>query len=61
MGEELEVVCPWCFEPVSLWVDRDTRGSYVEDCEVCCRPWQVYVQWDDDADRAWVDVERADG
>lgn len=61
MGEEVEVMCPWCSEPVSLWVDRDTRGSYVEDCEVCCRPWQVHVEWDDDTDRAWVELERAGG
>jgi hypothetical protein len=20
--------------------------EYVEDCEVCCRPWQVFVTWD---------------
>jgi hypothetical protein len=22
--------------------------EYVEDCEVCCRPWQVFVTWGSD-------------
>ena len=40
------VVCPWCFESVELYVDPDTRGLFVEDCEVCCRPWAVHVERD---------------
>jgi len=39
-------VCPWCFESVELYVDPDTRGLFVEDCEVCCRPWAVHVERD---------------
>jgi hypothetical protein len=35
------VRCPYCRERVELYVDPDTQGTYVEDCEVCCRPWQV--------------------
>jgi hypothetical protein len=37
------VTCPYCFEQVELVVDPETEGTYVEDCEVCCRPWQVTV------------------
>ena len=59
MGDEVDVTCPWCFESVSLWVDRDTRGHLVQDCEVCCRPWEVHIEWDDDADQPWVSVERS--
>lgn len=52
------VICPWCFEPVELWVDPDVEGAYVEDCEVCCRPWQIYVERDERG-RARVTVDRA--
>jgi hypothetical protein len=39
------VSCPYCGEAVELLVDP-TGGSYqeyVEDCEICCRPWSVHV------------------
>jgi transposase-like protein len=35
--------CPYCGEFVELEID-DGGGAhqeYVEDCPVCCRPWQV--------------------
>lgn len=35
------VRCPYCREQIELYVDPDTAGTFVEDCEVCCRPWQV--------------------
>lgn len=37
------VTCPYCLERVELVVDPETSGSYVEDCEICCNPWQVRV------------------
>ncbi|MEM7151279.1 MAG: CPXCG motif-containing cysteine-rich protein [Myxococcota bacterium] len=46
MGEDVDVTCPWCGEHLSMWVDADARGSFVQDCEVCCRPWLVQVSWD---------------
>jgi hypothetical protein len=38
--------CPYCGEPVELDVDEGggERQSYVQDCPVCCRPWQVEVR-----------------
>jgi hypothetical protein len=41
--DTVEVRCPYCSEAVSLYVDPDTDGSFVEDCSVCCRPWLVTV------------------
>ncbi|NOK23114.1 CPXCG motif-containing cysteine-rich protein [Corallococcus carmarthensis] len=42
--------CPYCGEEVE--VDVDSLGasaeSYVEDCPVCCRPWEVHVTRDED-------------
>jgi uncharacterized protein YbaR (Trm112 family) len=44
VSEDSKIVrCPYCREKVVLYVDPDTEGTYVEDCEVCCRPWQVTV------------------
>lgn len=40
------VGCPYCGEEVELLVDPGggPLQEYVEDCEVCCRPWQVTVR-----------------
>ncbi len=52
------VTCPYCFEAVELWIDPATEGEYVEDCEVCCRPWRVVVRRDAEG-RPTVQVDRA--
>lgn len=46
---EIEVTCPYCSETVLIMLDPTGGGAqdYVEDCEVCCRPWQVSVRYDD--------------
>jgi transposase-like protein len=43
--ERLDLSCPYCGEAVELTVDDTAanRQSYVEDCPVCCQPWQVQV------------------
>ena len=46
MGDTARVQCPYCRERIELYVDPDTDGSFIEDCEVCCRPWQVTVRRD---------------
>jgi hypothetical protein len=53
------VTCPYCGEQVELFVELDVRGSYVQDCEVCCNPWMVRVSREED--RLYVEVGRADG
>lgn len=42
-------VCPYCAEVVDLAVDPGGGSfqQYVEDCEVCCNPWQVSVRFID--------------
>lgn len=47
---EAFVVCPYCGESVLIGLDPGggAIAEYVEDCEVCCRPWQVRVQYHDD-------------
>ncbi len=52
MPEWLPVVCPYCGEPAELTVDDDgwSRQTYVEDCPVCCQPWQVELRRDEEGD-----------
>ena len=42
----VEVQCPHCGESVTIAVDPSggEHQEYVEDCQVCCRPWQVTVE-----------------
>jgi predicted metal-dependent hydrolase len=56
---EHEAECPYCGEPVLVAVAaEDAQGaSYVEDCPVCCRPWQVSVRL---GDGVLVSLERDD-
>jgi hypothetical protein len=48
MSEPQPLTCPYCGEPVELAIDEGggSAQSYVEDCPVCCRPWQVEVTRD---------------
>jgi hypothetical protein len=54
------VLCPYCGEPSELLLDPGGGAdqSYVEDCEVCCRPWSVRVRWHGGA--AAVEVQTED-
>jgi hypothetical protein len=52
------VVCPFCGEELEIFVEEDVRGSFVQDCEVCCNPWLVRVTRG--ADGSEVTVERGD-
>jgi hypothetical protein len=44
--EETIVNCASCGEPMAIEVDTTggAEQSYYEDCPVCCRPMEVYVQ-----------------
>jgi len=42
------VQCPYCWEYFSLLIDGSVNHQeYVEDCEVCCRPIDFIVEFDD--------------
>jgi len=47
---EADVTCPYCGESVQITLDPDggEEQEYVQDCEVCCRPWTVHVTYDDE-------------
>ena len=59
MDDYFSVTCPYCGEEIEIYIEPDVRGTFVQDCEVCCNPWRVSVR------RAGperdVDVARADG
>ena len=42
--------CPYCAAPISMLLDPSVPAQrYVEDCEVCCNPIELYVRFDDEA------------
>ena len=51
------IQCPWCWEQLELYIDPQSTGQLVEDCEVCCRPWVVSVERDPNG-TAQVHLER---
>ena len=53
------VLCPYCGEEVQIFIEEDVRGSFVQDCEVCCNPWLVRVT--EALDGREIDVRRGDG
>jgi hypothetical protein len=53
------VTCPYCGEELEIHIEEDVRGSFVQDCEVCCNPWRVRVRGR--GDERTVDVVRGDG
>ena len=59
MSEEFLVACPYCGETVEIFVEDDVRGSFVQDCEVCCNPWKVRVTGR--GDEREIEVTRGDG
>jgi hypothetical protein len=47
---ETVVQCPHCGETTEIELDpgSGTTQEYVQDCDVCCRPWRVSVRFADD-------------
>ena len=58
---EATVQCPHCGEPNVIALDPGSGGTqeYVEDCQVCCQPWLMYVRYSSDG-RAHVEVHTSD-
>lgn len=39
-------VCPYCWESISMLIDNSVmQQNYIEDCEVCCNPIQVLLEF----------------
>jgi hypothetical protein len=56
-----EVLCPYCGEMNEIAIDPGGGATqeYVEDCQVCCRPWRVLVSYREDGS-AEIHVDAAD-
>lgn len=39
--QEIDVICPYCGETVTIAIEADLAGELVQDCEVCCSPWAL--------------------
>ena len=39
-------MCPYCWQDISMLLDASIQSqTYIEDCEVCCNPIQVEVNF----------------
>lgn len=46
--------CPYCGEPITMLLDLSVPSqSYIEDCEVCCRPIRIRYATDGEAVEAF--------
>jgi Cysteine-rich CPXCG len=53
--------CPHCGEPMSTRVDLSAgERTYIEDCEVCCRPIEMTIELGDDGSLTRVAVREAE-
>ncbi len=42
MDTEHFFTCPYCWQSISMILDLSVEEqSYIEDCEICCRPIQI--------------------
>lgn len=55
------VQCPYCGEPFDTVVDISSgSASYIEDCQVCCRPIELRLEVADDGSLASLQAGRSD-
>ncbi|MEA2048869.1 MAG: CPXCG motif-containing cysteine-rich protein [Campylobacterota bacterium] len=41
--------CPYCWQQISMILDPEEEiSTYIEDCEVCCRPIELSFQFSGD-------------
>ena len=51
--------CAGCFEWIETLVDESggSKQQYIEDCQVCCKPNVLTVQWDSSAQAFTITTE----
>jgi cysteine-rich CPXCG protein len=59
MPDQFLVSCPYCGEEIEIYLEPDLTGRVIQDCEVCCNPWQLRISGN--GDERWIDVSKADG
>lgn len=50
MQSTAEFYCAFCGEPNTTFIDLSAGSTqtYIEDCQVCCRPNQLFITLDED-------------
>ena len=63
LNSSVELACPFCGQmgPVSIDEGGGERQTFVEDCEVCCKPRIVHFDSSPEVKRPRVWLERGDG
>ena len=60
-GQFTTVQCPYCGEPFDTLVDLSAgSASYIEDCQICCRPIELGIEVGVNGGLASLSVRRAD-
>ena len=55
------VQCPYCGEPFETLLDLSAgSASYIEDCQICCRPIEIAIDVADDGALTQVSARRSD-
>ena len=53
--------CPYCWQTISMILDLSVEEqTYVEDCEVCCKPIEISYKIKDDTEINTFEAERMD-
>ena len=61
MIEETRIECPYCGEAFETAVDCTAGNqSYIEDCQVCCRPIELHIEIDAEGELAGIQIRRDD-
>ena len=56
-----DIACPYCGEMILIRLDLSAGAqTYVEDCQVCCQPFQVGVQVNEGGALEAVTADRVD-
>ena len=59
--QEISTHCPYCDAPISFVCELFSGSqSYVEDCEVCCKPIQISYDTDEEDGIIGLTVKRLD-
>ncbi len=61
LEETVSLTCPYCGETLDINVDCSAGSqSYIEDCEVCCRPIELRMECDADGNLNSLTAKRDD-
>lgn len=56
------VTCPYCYSSMSTEIDVSGGSQgYIEDCQVCCAPMELYVHVDDEGEVDNIEVRPGNG